>query len=322
MEYKIKLIALVACGLLSQPGVGYAHRKEPLDETQFLTRNTIRVLGVDDRGKVNSSGTGFFFNFTNIRGLAAAASVPGIVTCRHVVNDKASTILEFATRDEKGQRNNDRYPVNVSTLDWILHPDASIDLAFLPIVPYINHYEQNNVKLDCEPIPDFLIASEDNLKLYGSITDVTIIGYPKGLVDDVNNLPLVRRGITATSPLVDYQGKPQFVIDAAMFPGSSGSPVYHYGTIINQSAIVIHQGPSVRLMGVVFAVPNVEEKGRIVPVPIPSDFILESRHQLYMNLGYVVKAAKILDFKKFFEVEEKVGEEEKEALEPVVKDEG
>jgi len=57
-----------------------------------------------------------------------------------------------------------------------------------------------------------------------------MIGYPNGLWDHVNNLPLIRRGITASHPGVDYQiegqnGPGVTVIDMACFPDSSGSPV-------------------------------------------------------------------------------------------------
>ena len=53
-----------------------------------------------------------------------------------------------------------------------------------------------------------------------------MIGYPRGIYDEANNLPIVRRGITATSMGRDYNSKPEFMIDMACFPGSSGSPVF------------------------------------------------------------------------------------------------
>ena len=42
-------------------------------------------------------------------------------------------------------------------------------------------------------------------------------------------MPITRTGITATSFSLDYQGKSEFVIDAACFPDSSGSPVFICG---------------------------------------------------------------------------------------------
>ncbi len=44
-----------------------------------------------------------------------------------------------------------------------------------------------------------------------------MIGYPNGIWDEANNMPIIRRGITATHPNFNYNGKPEFMIDAACF---------------------------------------------------------------------------------------------------------
>jgi hypothetical protein len=54
---------------------------------------------------------------------------------------------------------------------------------------------------------------------------VAMIGYPNGLWDDTNNYPIIRQGHVATSPQVDYKGKKEFLLDIALYPGSSGSPI-------------------------------------------------------------------------------------------------
>ena len=58
-----------------------------------------------------------------------------------------------------------------------------------------------------------------------AIEDIIFIGYPNGIWDSVNNMPILRKGSTATHPCLNYNGKKEFMIDAACFPGSSGSPV-------------------------------------------------------------------------------------------------
>ncbi|TFD74495.1 hypothetical protein E3T48_13320 [Cryobacterium fucosi] len=58
------------------------------------------------------------------------------------------------------------------------------------------------------------------------VNTVTFIGYPNGLYDSASLLPIVRQGYAATAMNVDYEGKPTFLIDASVFPGSSGSPVF------------------------------------------------------------------------------------------------
>ncbi|MCH8230625.1 MAG: hypothetical protein IIA53_09885 [Chloroflexi bacterium] len=55
--------------------------------------------------------------------------------------------------------------------------------------------------------------------------EVIFVGYPVGMYDTKNFTPIMRSGTTATPVQLDYQGKPAFLIDASVFPGSSGSPV-------------------------------------------------------------------------------------------------
>lgn len=59
-----------------------------------------------------------------------------------------------------------------------------------------------------------------------SLEQVVVIGYPVGLYDSYNLTPIARTGHTATPIRVDYEGRPTFLIDAPIFPGSSGSPVF------------------------------------------------------------------------------------------------
>jgi hypothetical protein len=66
------------------------------------------------------------------------------------------------------------------------------------------------------------------LKGLDAVEEVLFIGYPCGIWDARNLLPIVRRGITATPIYIDFSGRKQFLIDASVFPGSSGSPVFIY----------------------------------------------------------------------------------------------
>jgi hypothetical protein len=104
---------------------------------------------------------------------------------------------------------------------YIVHPDPNIDLACINITsiwrPELNIFYKN---LFIEMFSDF---SEEDL-LPG--IDVWFIGYPENRFDNIHNLPLLRRGYIASIPKVDFNGKKQFVIDAQVFKGSSGSPVF------------------------------------------------------------------------------------------------
>ena len=136
-----------------------------------------------------------------------------------------------------------------------------------------------------------------------AVEEIIMIGYPNGLWDSTNNMPIVRRGITATNISFDYNGKKEFLIDAACFPGSSGSPVL----ICNVGAYRDKQGnlnlgsSRVLFVGVLYAGPQLTVTGdiRIVSVPDSQQKAM-SVAAIPNNLGYIIKSECILDFVPYF----------------------
>ncbi|SFI16772.1 S1 family peptidase [Bradyrhizobium sp. cf659] len=55
--------------------------------------------------------------------------------------------------------------------------------------------------------------------------DVFIIGFPLGVSDFPHNLAVLRGGMVASAYGVPFQGKPLFLTDINLHPGTSGSPV-------------------------------------------------------------------------------------------------
>ncbi|MEB0261247.1 MULTISPECIES: hypothetical protein [unclassified Mucilaginibacter] len=89
------------------------------------------------------------------------------------------------------------------------------------------------------------------------LEEILMVGYPNGIWDQINNKPILRRGITATHPNFDYNGQKEVMIDTACFPGSSGSLVF----IFNEHGYQDKKGnitlgsSRVYLLGVLFARP-------------------------------------------------------------------
>ncbi len=52
------------------------------------------------------------------------------------------------------------------------------------------------------------------------------MGYPMGFYDSTHNLPLFRNAMIATTFKVGFQRSPQFLTDANLHCGTSGSPVF------------------------------------------------------------------------------------------------
>ena len=149
---------------------------------------------------------------------------------------------------------------------------------------------------------DSSIASNQFFSDLVAVEDILMIGYPNGLWDDCNNLPLVRRGITASPAAVSFRGRSEFVIDCACFPGSSGSPVvlYNIGSHIKKGAgLQIGQG-RVKLLGVLYAGPRYTAEGEVQVIPVPTSSRVVSRSPLHINLGYCIRASELTAFEEHF----------------------
>jgi hypothetical protein len=99
------------------------------------------------------------------------------------------------------------------------------------------------------------LATRETVNSLDAIEQVTMIGYPNGLFDQSSMLPIARRGQTATPIFNDYNNLPAFLIDASVFPGSSGSPVvlYDRGSFTTRDGST-HFGTRLALLGVIAAV--------------------------------------------------------------------
>lgn len=71
-----------------------------------------------------------------------------------------------------------------------------------------------------------ITPTEGDMDDLDAIEDITFVGYPDGRFDTHNKTPVGRHGTTATPIHWLWQGAKKFLVDASVFPGSSGSPVF------------------------------------------------------------------------------------------------
>lgn len=248
-----------------------------------LVRYTCRISA--SGGGATGMGTGFFYAFPQTQGLHGIA----IVTNKHVVDFASEITLHISCADDKGAViPNGHVRVELTNVQSYIHyhPEPEIDLACFPIGSLLNEL------LEAGRNPIFSVLTDDNIpregEEYTAVEDILMVGYPLGIYDSVHNRPIVRRGITASSYDVDYEGRPEFVIDAACFPGSSGSPV-----LLVPSSPFADVG-RFKFLGVLHAGPTHPAEGEVVMRPIPTklgcDVVLTP---VMMNLGYCVKAVKV-----------------------------
>lgn len=273
-----------------------------LSLTERLAYSTVRIECTYRNGS-SGMGTGFFFNF--LRNDAINTTVPVIITNKHVVKDSIMGKLILSKADEHGQPVDEEHlPVEVQNFEqgWKMHPDPDVDLCAMPIASVLIGAENAGIRLAIVPLESSLLFTgiyrENDLD---ALEEVLMIGYPNGLWDSVNNKPIFRKGITATHPLKNYLGKKEFVIDIACFPGSSGSPIftYHANTYKDEAGKLLMDS-RIRLIGVLYAGPQMKVNGEIEIVDIPTVQTMQAASRVMINLGYVIKAERIIELEKLF----------------------
>ena len=110
-----------------------------------------------------------------------------------------------------------------------LHPNERVDVAAIDLSELFGREVESNKDRFTYASPfcldrGLLACNNKELRVEAS-SDVLVVGYPRGFYDNVNLFPIVKSGIVASKWGAAFQGDPCFLIDAKLFPGSSGSVV-------------------------------------------------------------------------------------------------
>ncbi|MFZ6723552.1 S1 family peptidase [Undibacterium sp. Ji49W] len=265
-----------------------------------IVRSTVQLLAGKHGQAPTSTGTGFFYQVTDQNTNRSKVS---IITNKHVVKDAdvvqfvLSTALSIDNLNDANQpegRADNLLSVQIQG-NIYPHPDPNIDLCGIDITNQANTVFQSGHKIRGFFIDSTWLPDENDRANLRDIEQVLVIGYPKGLADNYNNMPISRIGSTATHPCAKYQGKSDFLIDVAAFNGSSGSPVFSYETpMFRLTDGSYTPGTKVNLIGVVWGVIETSTEGRLVPVTIPSSTGHVPLTQTSLNLALAVHAECIL----------------------------
>ena len=262
---------------------------KPTAITERLLFSTIRLQ------TSQGIGTGFYFLFE----LEGAKKVPIFVTNKHVIdapNKEVTFSLHFGKDDQPLKE-----VITVTyKSEWIFHD--KYDLAFTFANPLFEQIKRKYSKdIFIIPLTENLIWNNERLECLSAVENVLMYGYPIGLYDEENVLPLIRSGVTASHPATDFKGEKIGVIDMACFPGSSGSPIFivNEGPYTNkkENALVFGKGRII-FLGILFGSPIYNSEGKIVIKDVPTRQEVISITPQMINLGYYIKSEVILDFKE------------------------
>ena len=194
--------------------------------------NTVRIL-VQGKDGAHSVGTGFMHKFCELGGEA----IQCVVTNRHVIAGSVSCELVFRSQRVDAAD----APVVASTIRfdegfeerWYKHPDERVDLAALPVSNEFRQMLGNGFTSLYKATQLSQLVTAEAAAQLNAVEEILMVGYPDGLWDEANNLPVARRGITASPVSVGWNGRNEFLIDCSVYPGSSGSPVWSYPGLVD-----------------------------------------------------------------------------------------
>lgn len=265
-----------------------------LSLTEQIAFSTVRIeVRIDNTVGV---GTGFFYSMLK----DTAGNVPVIITNKHVITgaQRGSFVLTGANADGTPNLSSQK-PVSLDNFQslWIPHPDPNIDLAVMPIAPLINQALTQGFRPFFRTLDKSIIPSDAQLKELTAVEEILMVGYPIGIWDRVNNYPIFRKGITATHPANNYEGRDEFMIDAASFPGCSGSPVFLYnvGNYVSREGNTII-GNRFFFLGILYGGPEYTATGEIKITNIPQRQDTLAFTRIPINLGNVIRSSKLVDF--------------------------
>lgn len=227
---------------------------------------------------------------------------PFLVTNKHVVAGSQQGQITFSLGEGDGEERQpklgERHTVTMSEAGWSWtgHPSDGVDIAVLPLGGLVSHVVRQGFDVFYKSIPTTFIPNEEELSEMDAVEEVLFIGYPNGIYDSANNLPIARKGITATPPEVDYDAKPCFLIDGSVFPGSSGSPVFLYrsGAWSTRDRQLRH-GEQLRLLGILGSAYLREDDGAIRFEEIPAALRPIVKTPQMIDLGVVFSARCIVE---------------------------
>jgi hypothetical protein len=265
-----------------------------LSPAEKFAHSTVRIE-CDLNGGGLGTGTGFFYSLDQ----DGDKHIPVIVTNKHVIAGAVNGRFLLTLQNDQGGPNighTKSFELDNFESRWLPHPNNEVDLCVMPLAPLILEAEATSTRFYFATLEKSLIPTEEDLKDMLGLESILMVGYPNGLWDRVNNLPIFRKGVLASDYKRDWNGKKEFLIDAACFPGSSGSPVllFEIGSYQTRNAMVV--GSRIKFLGVLYAGPQHTIQGDVQVVTVPTQQRAVSMAAIPNNLGIIIKAEQLLAF--------------------------
>ena len=275
---------------------------------EYLVNAAVKIQTVDsvvmrDGKEVPYGGyaTGLFFLLESKKG-----KVPTIITTKTAIASAQSVTFFFLDADTAGLPvYGNLRPVTIARneLAILFHPEAEVDLAMILINPILDYLQKQKIKISYHNLDESLLPNDSVMNTLNVIDDLLMIGHPAGVRPELNGVPFVKKGVSATPMFLDYQNKKEFIADIPVYDGSSGAPVVLY-LPLNHSNRFDQRTPrqNVLLVGINYAALSGGYRQKTIPrlAHLLSGPEQEPAEKMF-DAAIIIKSQKILDFKKLLE---------------------
>jgi hypothetical protein len=188
---------------------------------------------------VKEQGSAFFYNQLGTKDPLkekqnVKVEATWLITNRHVVLPKINgkevipDSVTFYLRKSIDERYNWE-PITISKAELLkrakFHQNDKVDVCAIRVLDLlIEKIKDSEDYLQWGGISSEQHLGKNNIFPEAS-DDAIVIGYPRGFYDWENLYPIIKSGIIASKWGANFNGNPYFLIDAKLFPGSSGSIV-------------------------------------------------------------------------------------------------
>lgn len=291
----IVFLFLVSLSFAEQENLGGKTMNiETAAEQLFFVTVRIEVEKVGDSGNIEKGiGTGFIINYKwgDKEGLF-------LVTNKHVIKGAKKGRFFFIQSDGKNPILGKTYTIEFDNFEklWYGHPDNRIDVAVMPLITVLKQIEQRKGLVFFRSLSKELMPTPAIEESFDAIEEVVFVGYPSGIYDTENDIPVMRKGITATPININYLKLPEFLIDASVFPGSSGSPVF----ILNKGSFSTRKGgltigSRLVFLGLISSVYTRNKDGIWDFIEVPTTITPVIKVRQMINLGVVIKSSTVFE---------------------------
>lgn len=264
-----------------------------LAEQMLYSTAKVTALG---RGEPIGEGTGFYWSVMR----EPPSQMLLLVTNKHVIEgaDSIAVLTHLTPNVETPQPSGEfaNCVVELSATGVFPHPDLTVDLVGINISGLMREAQAGGRDLYVRGMAARFLPTADEWQKFDAVENVIMIGCPRGIFDQVNNLPITRRGITATPLFRRYEGRDEFLVDMACFPGSSGSPVF----MVDQNGFVDRATNRYRMgegrfffLGILYAGPTITNEGTIILGGQPRIEVAGMMH-----LGQCIRSTKMLEIEE------------------------